>query len=563
MTFADLNTKKKVLGVVMAPLLLMIVLGAISWSGISRIIATDIWVARSNVILDKADTLIGTTYKTMAGLQEYLLVGQEHLLAPYTTGIKDVHARIADLQKELRDSPDQVRRLKDAERSLRAWQRNVTEPLIQMRRKIGSATSMAELAARAGENKGKAYIVKFHKLMNALMAGEQQRMAKRRRDNVATVDFTKTLIVGGIIIAVAVGGGLAWLGGSVIAAPIVRMTETMGRLAQGDKNVDVPGVGRGDELGAMAGAVQVFKENMIKSDALEAAQKRDRDQRDQRMRNVEKLTGTFDQKVSGMLKTVSGAAEMMEESANAMSSTAVETSERSARVSSAAQQASANVQTVASASEELSSSITEISRQVVQSTGIASEAVSEVDAANVEVQGLAQAAHKIGEVVALITDIADQTNLLALNATIEAARAGEAGKGFAVVASEVKNLANQTAKATEEIANHVSGIQKATTGAVSAIGSIGGTIGKMNEIAFTIASAVEEQGAATQEISRNVEQAARGTEDVTLNISQVSRAAGETGQVAGQVLGASHDLAHQSVDLKNLIEQFLGDVRAA
>ena len=277
--------------------------------------------------------------------------------------------------------------------------------------------------------------------------------------------------------------------------------------------------------------------------------------------NFTQVADNFEANMKQVVNTVASAATELQSTAQGMEATASSTSQQATTVAAAAEEASANVQTVASAAEELSSSISEISRQVAQSTQIAGTAVVEVDGANEKVQGLAEAANKIGEVVALITDIADQTNLLALNATIEAARAGEAGKGFAVVASEVKNLANQTAKATEEISSHISGIQGATQDAVGAIGSIGGIINQMNEIASTIAAAVEEQGAATQEIARNVEQAASGTTEVTTNIQQVTSAAAETGESAHEVLGAAGELSRQGEVLGTEMDSFVVELR--
>ena len=348
-----------------------------------------------------------------------------------------------------------------------------------------------------------------------------------------------------------------------ITGPVGTMTDAMSQLANGDLQTEVPARGRRDEIGEMSDAVQMFKDNAIRVKQVEAeAEEQKHKTEAEKRKMILKMADDFESSVGGVVNSVSSASTEMQGSAEAVTDTATQTSSQSTAAASAAEEASTNVQTVASAAEELSSSISEISRQVSQSTSIASAAVSEVENANDKVQGLAEAAQKIGEVVALITDIADQTNLLALNATIEAARAGEAGKGFAVVASEVKNLANATAKATEDISAQIGGIQSATEGAVGAIGSIGATIGQMSEIAAAIAAAVEEQGAATQEIARNVEQAAAGTAEVTENITNVNQGAAETGQSASQMLSAASELSQQSETLRGEVDKFLANIRS-
>ena len=319
---------------------------------------------------------------------------------------------------------------------------------------------------------------------------------------------------------------------------------------------------RTDEFGTVARALEQTRGALSAAEEREAEVKAaEEEQVEQQRKERLRMAEQFETSVGSVVETVSAAATEMQTTAQSVSATAEQTSKQSTNVAAAAEEASTNVQTVASASEELSSSISEISRQVSQSTQIAGAAVIEVDSANEKVQGLADAAQKIGEVVALITDIADQTNLLALNATIEAARAGEAGKGFAVVASEVKNLANATAKATEEISAQIGGIQGATEEAVQAIGSIGGIINQINEISSAIAAAVEEQGAATQEIARNVEQAAQGTTEVSSNISQVTQAASETGSSATQILDAAGEMSRQSGTLQGEVDKFLVIIR--
>ncbi len=380
------------------------------------------------------------------------------------------------------------------------------------------------------------------------------------KDNSA---FLVTLLWVMLAVGLAIAATVVFMTTRAIVPPINAMTGAMGRLADGDHSVAVPATDRRDELGLMAKAVLIFKENMIKAKELAAREAEAQKQRDARAQAIEKLTGDFDEDVSLVLKTVASSATEMQATAQNMTATAEQTSQQSTAVAAASEQASANVQTVASAAEELSASVVEISRQVAQSAAIASKAVAEAEATNAEVQGLAEAAEKIGQVVDLINDIASQTNLLALNATIEAARAGEAGKGFAVVAAEVKNLANQTARATEEIGAQIAGIQGSTQQAVGAIGGIAAVIREVNEIATTIASAVEEQGAATQEIARNVQQAAQGTQEVSSNIAGVTEAATSTGAAAEQVLGVAGELSQQSEMLRGKVETFLHAVKSA
>ena len=371
-------------------------------------------------------------------------------------------------------------------------------------------------------------------------------------------------ITGGIAAAsILIGLLAAWLIGAGTARPIAAITTAMRTLAEGDKSIDIPGQDHRDEIGEMAKAVLVFKENMIKAEELAQREEEANRQRQERARRIEELTGAFDRNVSEMLKALASSTTEMEATASSMSGIADNTNDRAAAVAAGAEEASANVQTVATATEELSGSIQEISRQVNQSAHIAGRAVDEASRTDQQVQNLADAAQKIGEVILMISDIAEQTNLLALNATIEAARAGEAGKGFAVVASEVKNLATQTAKATDDISRQITGIQNETQHAVGAIQSITTTIGQMNEVTAAIASAVEEQDAATSEIARNVEQASAGTQEVTTNIAEVTAAAGETGTAATQVKTVAQDLNRKADDLKRQVETFLNDVRAA
>ena len=388
-----------------------------------------------------------------------------------------------------------------------------------------------------------------------------------------------SLIVGAIVLLVI--GVLGFFLAKTVANPIVALTGVMTVLAEGDNTVEVPFQGRADELGNMGSAVQVFKDNAIEKIRLEGEEEkareeranREQEERDReaadnaerqaRQERIDGLTSGFGDTVEEILGVVSAQSTEMEATAQSMSEIAKQTMDESVSVSSAAEQASASVQTVASAAEELSASISEISRQVTHSAEISTKAVGAANETNTTIRELAEAAQRIGEVVDLINDIAEQTNLLALNATIEAARAGDAGKGFAVVASEVKNLASQTAKATEDIGGQISSIQGTTNKAVTAIEAIGTTISEMNEIATTIAAAVEEQGAATGEISRNVQEAASGTQSVSESIVNVRGASEQTGTAEGDVLSSSRELAERFDTLQTEVQDFLSNIKKA
>lgn len=393
-----------------------------------------------------------------------------------------------------------------------------------------------------------------------LMAVTKAKSAELSSSAGSTIWVTIAVAVAGLIAAITAG---LWVASKGIAQPVQLLSLVMERFARNDLDADVPGTERGDELGAMARTVQVFKKNALERRALETRERGEIAAREQRAQAIAGLTQDFDAKAADLLGIINHAAGELKDTAQSMSATAEQTTRQALEVSSAADQASANVQTVATAAEELSSSIREISRQVDQSASVAAAAASDAEQTNRTVQGLADTSARIGEVVSLINDIASQTNLLALNATIEAARAGDAGKGFAVVAGEVKTLATQTARATDEISSQIAAVQAATTQAVAAIGGIVKRIDEINMIAAAISSAVEEQSAATSEIARNIQQAAVGTERVSNNIGGVNQAAGETRAASDQVLNASESLISQSNYLENEVSKFLSGVRTA
>jgi methyl-accepting chemotaxis protein len=367
-----------------------------------------------------------------------------------------------------------------------------------------------------------------------------------------------------LLIAFAVLGAGLFIGRSV-SKPLSAMTAAMIELAKGNFAVVLPGLGRPDEVGEIARAVETFKINAEQKarDEVEAKIKQEQAAAGQRKADMLKLAGDFESAVGEIVETVSSASTELEASASTLTATAVRSQELTTMVAAASEEASTNVQSVASATEEMSSSVNEISRQVQESARIANEAVDQARKTNDRVGELSKAAARIGDVVELINTIAGQTNLLALNATIEAARAGAAGRGFAVVASEVKALAEQTAKATGEIGQQIAGIQSATRESVNDIKEISGTIERLSEISSTIAAAVEEQGAATQEISRNVQQAAQGTMQVSCYITDVQQGTSETGSASLQVLSAAQSLSGDSNRLKLEVGRFLNSVRAA
>ncbi|MCG8689967.1 MAG: cache domain-containing protein [Minwuiales bacterium] len=384
-------------------------------------------------------------------------------------------------------------------------------------------------------------------------------------DDLNAIFWQRAFVIGGIILAiVAVISAVSALIARGIIQPLQGMTQCMRDLAGGNLETTIPARDRRDEVGAMAAAVEVFKANAIDQRRLRKQQaeteKRAAEEKRQAMLD---LADSFEASVKVVVDAVTTSSANMRTTAESMSSMAERTESKATAAATASDHASTNVQTLASSAEELSSAISEISRQVSISTQMTSEAATSARNTNAEVEGLVNAAAKIGEVIELISDIAAQTNLLALNATIEAARAGEAGKGFAVVASEVKNLASQTAKATEEIGAQVSGIQEATTDASKAIGAMGDVINKIDEVASSIASAVEEQTAATQEIARSVQETSNGTQQVAANLAGVTDVAAETGNAASQVLTATGELSQQSDVLRREVDQFVATVRAA
>jgi len=399
------------------------------------------------------------------------------------------------------------------------------------------------------------------KFVEEMVAFSKAKADQQHADAVAEIRSILTLSVVAVLAAIGLALAVGIFG---IAHPMGALVALLQRMAKGE-TVEMTALGRGDEIGDTARAVDSVRQMLAEKARAEAEAQVRQDQIAAQQRKAEmiKLADSFEAAVGEIIETVSSASTELEASATTLTATAGRAQELSTMVAAASEEASSNVNSVASATEELSSSVNEISRQVQDSARIANDAVSQARTTTDRVGELSKAASRIGDVVELINTIAGQTNLLALNATIEAARAGEAGRGFAVVASEVKALAEQTAKATGEIGQQISGIQSATQDSVSAIKEISGTIEKLSEISSTIASAVEEQGAATREISRNVQQAAHGTQQVSSHITDVKRGSSETGSASSQVLSAAKSLSQDSNRLKLEVGKFLNTVRAA
>lgn len=556
----NMRTSRKLATAFLLVIAVAFATSALTWRNLSALEQNNEWTDHTHKVIAQASAIGAAMVDAETGIRGYLISGADNFLEPYRNSGKAFRSALDEAKRLTADNPSQQKRLEQIDRVASEWRRDVAEREIALMRAQQTVTDARNIEAGAA---GKKYMDDIRALVREVIDAEASLLSVRAAASAAATSSSYTMIIVGGIAMLLVAIASLMLLNAAVTRGIMAMTAAMGRLAQNDMTIDIPFSDRRDEVGAMAKAVQVFKDNAIRVAKLEQKEAEDRQAEQRKTETMKLAVASFEEAVGEIVQTVSSASTQLEASARNLNLTAARSQELTTRVSSTSQDCSSNVQSVASATEELSSSVNEISRQVQESARMANDAVNQARQTNDRVAELSKAAGRINDVVELISSIAGQTNLLALNATIEAARAGEAGRGFAVVASEVKALAEQTSKATGEIGQQITGIQEATQQSVGAIKEISSTIEKLSEISSAIAAAVEEQGAATQDISRNVQQAANGTQEVSANISDVQRGASETGTASSQVLSAAQTLASDSNRLKTEVSKFLNTVRAA
>jgi methyl-accepting chemotaxis protein len=557
----DLRISAKIALIMAVMLAITVGASAISLQSVGVIEETEAWTVHTHEVLAEIDRMIAAMVNRETGLRGYLISADPAFLGPEQAGRKTFAEAWEAARSLTRNNAAQQARLTELKGVAEEWSRSVADREIAL---MQDPATREEARRLASSGIGRTFMDGLRAKAAELRKTEQDLLRTRAVASANAIASSRSASyagLGAMVLAAVSGLILLQLG---IARPIRAITRAMTRLAADDLSVAVPGVGRRDEVGAMADAVQVFRDKLTRAQVLEseAAEARAAVE-SQRKAAMHELADRFEAAVGGVVRTVAAAATQLQSTAESMSAAATQTAQQSVAVASAAEQAASNVGTVAAAAEQLGTSVSEIGRQVQGSAGFATAAVAEAEKSADLMQTLRAGAARIGDVVSLISGIAAQTNLLALNATIEAARAGEAGRGFAVVATEVKDLASQTAKATEDVARQIGEIQSWTGDASDAIAVVVSRISEISVLAGGIAAAVEEQGAATQEIVRNVGQAAQGTGEVTNNIVGVAHAAEEAGAAAEQVLSSASGLSSQAQRLDAEVRRFLESVRAA
>ncbi|SEG48056.1 methyl-accepting chemotaxis protein [Methylobacterium sp. 190mf] len=556
---SDYRISIKIALVMGTMLIVTLVVAGITLRNIGDIREAQDRIEHTQAVLEQVERMSLAMVNRETGLRGYLIAAEPRFLEPETAGREAFAAAWSEMRRLVADNPAQQARLTDLKSLADRWGSAFADREIALMR---DAATREEARRIMISGVGKAIMDEIRAKTAEIADTERALMNGRAQAAATAIAATRSASLIGLGLMAGIGLiGLALLQIG-IAKPVRAITAAMTRMAANDLRTEVPGVGRGDEIGAMADAVRVFRDGLVRAATLEAEAAQARAALDaQRKAAMVEMADGFQAAVGGVVRAVSSAASELESTAARMSFAAAETADQSTTVAAAAEQAATNVSTVAAAAEELGTTIHEIGRQVQTAADFADTAVAEAGRSADLMRSLRESATRIGDVVGLISGIAGQTNLLALNATIEAARAGAAGRGFAVVASEVKELAEQTAKATEEVARQVGEIQSWTGDASDAITRVVSRINEISAVSSGIAAAVEEQGSATQEIVRNVGQAALGTGAVTNNITALARSAEGAGSAAAQVLEAASGLLGQAQQLDVEVGRFLDTVR--